>query len=137
MNAKYIGLADKFAVSTSTICALHCIGLPFMISVFPAVGTSFFSDEAFHILLLWAVIPLSAFGLVLGCKRHKEYSVLRTGIFGVALLVFAALAGHDLVGETGERVITLIGAGVIAWAHIRNYRLCRSSDCHHEPVSAQ
>ena len=31
---KHIGLADKFAVSASTICAVHCIGLPFLLSVF-------------------------------------------------------------------------------------------------------
>ena len=38
---KHIGLADKFAVSASTVCAVHCIGLPFLLSVFPAIGTTF------------------------------------------------------------------------------------------------
>ena len=31
---KHIGLADKFAVSASTVCAVHCVGLPFLLSVF-------------------------------------------------------------------------------------------------------
>lgn len=131
MNVKYIEWADKFAVSASTVCAVHCIGLPFLVSVFPAIGTSFFGDEAFHILLLWVVIPLSVFGLLLGCRRHKHMNVLRVGAIGVAILVFAAFAGHDLLNEMGERAATLVGASVIAWAHIRNYRLCRSSDCDH------
>ena len=131
IDTKYIGLADKFAVSASTVCAFHCIALPFLVGVFPVIGTSFFGDEAFHVWLLWAVIPLSAFGLFLGCKRHKEYSVLRTGMVGVAVLVLAAIFGHDVLDGNGERAATLLGATIIAWAHFRNYRSCRRADCSH------
>lgn len=131
MNLKYIQLADKFAVSTSTICIIHCIALPFVISVFPALGISIMSDEAFHVLLLWVVIPLSAFGITLGCKRHKDITVLSGGILGVGILAFAALVGHDLLGENGERMLTLVGAFIIAIAHMRNFNLCRSTDCSH------
>ena len=38
---------------------------------------------------------------------------------------------HALLGENGERAATLLGAGFIALAHIRNFRLCRNSDCDH------
>ena len=131
IKTDYIGLADKFAVSTSTICAVHCIALPFVIGVFPAISASFLGDEAFHVWLLWAVIPLSAFGLSLGCVQHKNKTVLIAGSMGLGFLVFAALAGHALLGENGERVTTLLGATFIALAHIRNYKLCRSLDCDH------
>ena len=126
---KHIGLADKFAVSTSTVCAVHCIGLPFLLSVFPAIGTTFFGEESFHVWLLWALIPLSAFSLSLGCKRHRNLSVLLKGVLGVCVLIFTALAGHDLLGAFGERYSTLLGAGLLAFAHFRNFRLCRLSDC--------
>ena len=131
IKTEYIGLADKFAVSTSTICALHCIALPFVIGVFPAISASFLGDEAFYVWLLWAVIPLSAFGLSLGCGRHKNKTVLIAGSAGLAFLAFAAFAGHALLGEDGERAATLLGAGFIALAHIRNFRLCRNADCDH------
>ena len=90
IKMEYIGLADKFAVSTSTICALHCVALPFVIGVFPAISASFLGDEAFHVWLLWAVIPLSAFGLSLGCGQHKNNTVLMAGLSGLAFLVLAA-----------------------------------------------
>lgn len=128
---KSIGWADKFAVSASTICALHCIGLPFALSVFPAIGSTIFGDEAFHVWLLWAVVPLSAVSLFVGCRRHKNSTVLVLGALGIAILIFAAFAGHDLIGETGERLVTLLGAGLVGLAHIRNYKLCRHSDCDH------
>jgi len=128
---KHTGLADKFAVSASTICAVHCIGLPFLLSVFPAIGTSQIGEESFHVWLLWALVPLSAFSLSLGCKRHRNLSVLLKGILGVCVLIFTALAGHEMLGESGERYATLLGAGLLALAHFRNFRMCRLSDCEH------
>lgn len=126
---KHIGLADKFAVSASTICAVHCIGLPFLLSVFPAVGSTLFGEESFHVWLLWGLVPLSAFSLSLGCKKHRNFSVLLKGILGVCVLIFTALAGHEMLGESSERYTTLLGAGLLALAHLRNYKLCRLADC--------
>jgi len=36
--------------------------------------------------------------------------------------------GHDLLGEGLEKVFTVIGAAIIATAHIWNYRLCQKQD---------
>lgn len=131
MDIKNIALVDKFAVSSSALCAFHCIAIPFIVSVFPAIGATIFSDEAFHILMLWAVIPASVIGLTLGCREHRHFSVLSAGLVGVAILTFAVFFGHDILGEIGERGATLLGASIIAFAHIRNFRICRSQACAH------
>ena len=47
-DTKQIKLLDKFAISSSTLCAIHCVALPFIVGVFPAIGASIFADEAFH-----------------------------------------------------------------------------------------
>jgi len=129
---RHIGLLDKFAVSSSTICAVHCVALPFLVGVFPAIGATIFGDEAFHVMLLRIAIPLSVFGLTLGCRKHRDLSVMGVGFAGVGVLVLAALFGHDILGGNGERMATLLGATLIAIAHIRNYMLCQSDDCTHE-----
>lgn len=131
MNINQIGFIDKLAVSSSTICAIHCIALPFLVSVFPAIGATVFGGEEFHILMLWAVIPASLIGLSLGCNKHRNFSILSLGFIGVAILVFAAFFGHDLFGDIGERGVTLLGAVMIAIAHIRNFKICRSVACSH------
>lgn len=123
---------DKLAVSTSTVCAVHCLSLPLLLGVFPALGATVFGQEAFHVWLLWLVIPLSVVGLSLGCRRHKDLWVVALGFSGLAILVAAAVLGHDMLGETGERIATLIGAVAIAAGHLRNYSLCRRADCDHE-----
>ena len=57
---------DKLAVSTSAVCAIHCLSLPLIVGFFPAVSATIFGQEAFHQLLLWVVIPLSLVALSLG-----------------------------------------------------------------------
>ena len=46
--------------------------------------------------------------------------------------IAAAALGHDGLGEAGERIATLIGAGAIAVCHVRNYLLCRRARCAHQ-----
>lgn len=131
MNAlsRHTPLLDKFAVSTSALCAIHCLCLPLLLSVFPAAGASIFGQESFHVLLLWLVIPLSILALFMGCRKHKHWSVALMGLIGLSFLITAATLGHDLLGEAGERIATLIGAIAIGGGHMRNYALCRRVDC--------
>ena len=126
---KYTPVLDKFAVSTSTICAVHCLCLPLLLGFFPTLGSSFLGQEGFHIMLLWFVIPLSCVALTMGCRKHKSLSVALLGLGGLTLLIVTASLGHDILGEVGERVFTLMGALLIAVGHLRNYKLCRRAKC--------
>jgi len=128
---KYTGTLDKFAVSASALCAVHCLSLPVLLGLFPAVGATFFGQESFHVLLLWFVIPLSVVSLSMGCRKHKSPAVAILGSAGLTILCLAAFFGHDLLGDDGERITTLLGATIIAVAHVRNYGLCRKDACEH------
>jgi len=125
----YTPAIDKLAISTSAICAVHCLCLPLLLSFFPALGATFFGNEAFHVMLLWVVIPLSFVALTLGCRTHKDRAVALLGLAGLTVLIFTATLGHDLLGEGGELIATLVGATMIAAGHVRNYMLCRSAKC--------
>ena len=113
------------------LCTIHCLFLPVILVVFPALGATLFGEELFHVLLLWLVIPLSVIALSLGCRRHKDRLVAAIGLVGLTFLVVAASLGHDFLGETNERILTIIGAAVIAMGHLRNYSLCRREECDH------
>ena len=129
--SRYAPLLDKFAVSTSAICAMHCLCLPVVLAVFPALGATLFGQESFHVLLLWLVIPLSFVAFSMGCLKHKSWLVVFFGMTGLTFLIAAATLGHDFLGEIGERITTLLGAIFIAFGHIRNYTLCRRTECDH------
>lgn len=102
-----------------------------MLVVFPALSATIFGQESFHVLLLWFVIPLSFVALSLGCRKHKSWQVAFFGVAGLALLIAAVTFGHDVLGENGERITTLMGSISIALGHVRNYTLCRRAKCCH------
>ena len=122
-------LFDKFAVSTSALCAVHCLFLPIALSLFPALGSSIVGHESFHKWLLFLVIPLSLVALTLGCKQHKSWIIAGLGFIGISLLIFTAAYGHDLFGHDGEQIATLVGVSILSLGHIGNYKLCRRMNC--------
>lgn len=130
-------LFDKIAVSLSFLCALHCLVLPFVLVVLPSIAALNLHGEEFHLWMVLAVIPISIYALTLGCKQHKRNHLFAIGAIGLALLLAAVFLGHALLGEYGEKILTLLGASLIAFGHIKNYRLCqqhKSCCCPEEAV---
>jgi len=123
---------DRFAIGLSALCAVHCLAVPVLLILFPSIMASFhLDDHGFHQLLIGLAIPTSAIAVFLGCKRHKDQSVFALAGIGIALLITAAIFGHDVLSETGEKVATLFAASILALAHWRNYSLCRKDSCEH------
>jgi hypothetical protein len=126
-----VGLLDRFSIGLSALCLLHCLDIPLLISMTPVVATFAFADESFHIALVALVVPTSAVALGLGCRKHQGWDVVTIGLIGLALLGTAAFSEGLGLGEIGETVLTVIGALVVASAHVLNYRACRACDCEH------
>lgn len=129
LNVDFLGWADKVAISASGVCAIHCLALPIILSVFPAVSGVFIGEEAFHVWLIWTVVPLSVLSLLVCCRRHNSAMVIYCGVAGVSILIVSAFLGHEILGEISERVSTVTGAVILALAHMKNFSLCRQSNC--------
>lgn len=124
-------LMDRLAISASVLCMLHCVATPLLLIAAPVISSTFLADEAFHQALVMFVLPTSLLALFLGCKNHRDNQVLVLGGLGLTTLVAVAFFGHDLLGEIGEKVATVISGAMLAFAHLRNYRLCKQSHCQH------
>lgn len=122
-------IADKAAITLSTVCSIHCLAAPVLLVMLPSLTAVGLGDESFHYWMLVAVIPCSVIALGLGCKKHRNMQLAVCGGIGLCLLLAAALFAHDIGGEFAEKALTLLGAGMIAIAHIRNQRLCRTLSC--------
>ena len=118
---------DKVAIGLSLACALHCLVTPVIVSLYPSVITAGFQDERIHHVLLMFVIPISAFSLTMGCRRHRQLPVFSLGAAGILVLVLSALLGHEAGGESLEVTGTLLGSGLVACSHLLNFKLCRAS----------
>ena len=120
---------DRAAIGFSMICAIHCAFMPVALTLVPAFASTPLGDESFHKLMILGVLPTSILALFIGCRKHRSRMVIALGATGLTLLVGAAFFGHDLLGETGEKIATLVGAITISIGHIQNQRLCAAGDC--------
>ena len=120
---------DATAIFLSILCALHCLFIPLALLFIPSLAAYFFAQESFHQILLFFIIPLSTLALFLGCRKHKRYNIFLYGVIGVLFLLVSAIWGHDLLGESGEIILTIFGSSIISVGHFKNQRHCKD-DCH-------
>jgi cytochrome c biogenesis factor len=122
-------LMDRTAIALSIACAIHCLLLPVIVVMLPAIATTSVGSESFHRLLLWFVFPTSVLAVGQGCRRHKDRTVITFVFLGLGLLLGTAIFGHEFLNEEGERLATVLGATLLAFGHVCNYRLCRKNKC--------
>jgi len=116
---------NSLAIGLSAFCVIHCLASPLLLVLLPSLTALQLDNEAFHSWLLMAVIPSSLFSLLIGCRQHKFYRVFIIGSVGLLFLVSAVLVEGLEHGELLEKVLTVIGACVVAIGHYFNFRLCR------------
>ena len=126
-NTSVIG--DVAAIFLSNICLVHCLALPILTVTIPSFLSIYLEEDAFHLWMLVFVVPISLLTLMMGCRRHKQSRIFSVGVVGLSGLIWVALFGHDLLAESGEKLLTVIGWSLIAFAHVLNYRACRRLDC--------
>lgn len=106
--------------------------MPIILAMFPVLSFLPSDDHEFHEALMLFIVPLSLIAAFLGCKKHKNPKVLTGIITGLFILVTTAFFAHDLVGESGEKALTVLATVILAIAHWYNYSLCRAQSCEHD-----
>jgi hypothetical protein len=123
--------SDKFAMSFSAICMIHCLFAPSLIILSYSSLALTVESELIHKAILLLTIPVSVFAISLGYKNHSNNSIIYTGIAGLTILISALLIGES-IGENAELILTIIGSLMVIACHYRNYRICKkiNCDCH-------
>ena len=124
-------ISDKFAMSFSAMCMIHCLFAPSLIILSYSSLALTVESELIHKAILLLTIPVSIFAISLGYKNHPNNSIIYTGIAGLTILISALLIGES-IGENAGLILTTIGSLVIIACHYRNYRICKkvNCDCH-------
>ena len=125
MNNRFQSVLDGGAVAISALCAVHCLALPFLLVLFPLLGATVMTDESFHAILLWVILPTSILAVGLAAGQHRDNAVICLVGFGLATLVAAALWAHDYAPHWVDKAMSVTGGFVLAAGHIRNFLLCR------------
>ena len=128
-NLDLRSFADGMGILGSAICALHCVATPAFVLAGASLPLWELENERFHQILLWLIIPSSMLAFGLGGWRHKDQWVLSLGALGVIGITLPFGVPAALLGESGERWITVCSAALLVVAHLRNLKLCRALRC--------
>jgi hypothetical protein len=122
---------DQIGVWTSTLCVVHCLLTPVVLSL-SAVSAHFLpSEERTHRTLAVAIAALGAIALVKGYRNHRSLRVLLLMVAGLAFIFGGAFWGDHLPSHGVEVLVTLIGSGFMIAAHRTNHTFCRDCSCSH------
>ncbi|MEW6279869.1 MAG: MerC domain-containing protein [Candidatus Eremiobacterota bacterium] len=117
-------------MSLSVLCLIHCLAIPLLIGFLPVLAHSFMQHEQFHVMIVGLVMPVAGLGLLPGFLRTRQKRVLYWGAAGLALITMAAF-GHEVVGERGETLLTVVGALCLFRGHWLNHtRTCACPHAH-------
>lgn len=138
---KKLSRLDMIGLSASTICAIHCALMPFVIVMLPLIGLEFVSSVFFEITLIAVSVIIGSITLKDGFfKHHGSVVPFSLFIFGLAIILF----GHVLIddhnhGHGVEHGITYFitvptGALLIGLAHFLNIKKVKSCKVKHKTV---
>jgi hypothetical protein len=116
-------------IAASCACALHCALTPLLLGSFSVVGLGVLADERFEWALVGASAALGGLSLVSGYfSRHRRRRPVALFALGVVVILAARiLFDEDLRLEIPA---VIMGAGLIASAHLLNLKLCNlCPDC--------
>lgn len=108
---------DRVGVLLSGLCALHCLAGLLLVAGL-GLGGGVLMAPAIHRIGLALAIAVGSVTLALGVARHGDPVPLQVGAAGIGLMGLALFVGHG----SFEAVLTIVGVGLLAWAHLRNLR---------------
>ena len=122
-------VSDKIAITLSVACVAHCLLTPSLAILAYGFAPFTIDNEFIHRLILLVALPVSLFALTKGYIAHQTFSVVPIALCGLGFLTIAAILGEDILGEVGEKGLTLLGSVLVCLAHYQNYKKCKVSDC--------
>ncbi len=129
MSVKTQLRTDKWAMTLSFVCTLHCLLVPSFFILTSGFFAISIDNEFIHYSILLFAVPISCYALISGYKNHNTLKFLISGFGGLFMLVFAVMFSGILYGEFGEKSITLLGSILVIYSHYKNYQTCKSIDC--------
>ena len=112
---------DGAAIGVSTLCIIHCLALPVLVVLLPALAVV--SElEWVHRALVLVAVPVSLFAMMRLQGVEGRHLISALIVVGLSLLIAGAFvhALHDY-----EVMLTVAGALVLSVAHIWRWRAHR------------
>lgn len=122
---------DLWGIIISAACVLHCMAIPMIILIFPAVGLELFPREDMtHAVLLAFILGVAGLAFISGYRVHGRWQPVVWLIAGLVLVIFATFFVHREFGHSWEPVFAIAGSVCLIRAHYLNHH-CKKCDREH------
>ncbi len=119
-------LADLTGIALSFTCLLHCLALPLVLLLAPALSRWIALPEGIHAAILLLALPAAAIAMRDGWKLHRRLMPAVIAAIGLSLLALGLSAHEGWIEaadpEAADRLLTSVGALTLAAAHLVNWR---------------
>ena len=119
-----MGAVDRLGIYASSVCFVHCLLTPVVLSLSAVTAHFLPSEEHTHRTLAVVVALLGAITLVTGYRRHKRRRILVLMAAGLSLIFGGAWFGDRLPSHWTEVAVTLAGSCCMIAAHRLNHTFC-------------
>jgi hypothetical protein len=127
-------LADLTGIALSFTCLLHCLALPLLLLLAPALSRWIALPEGIHAAILLLALPAAAVAMRDGWRQHRRIVPAMLAAAGLVLLALGLSAHEGWIeaanSEAADRLLTSIGALTLAAAHLVNWRWRHRSGGH-------
>jgi len=113
---------DKIGISTSVVCALHCLLTPLAVAFIPILDQTL-GHGWFHWGVVIVAVPTACWALWNGYQSHRQTRVLTFGALGLFLVV--AATALPFLPTNWEAPLIIVGGVTLATAHYMNLRQCQ------------
>jgi len=124
-QVSWTGAADRIGIVASSVCFVHCLVTPVLLSLSAVYAHFLPTEEHTHRVLAVSVTVIGALALGTGYRRHKQRSILWLMALGLTLIFAGAFFGDRLPSHGVEVAVTLAGGACMIAAHRKNHTFCR------------
>ncbi|MDO9367689.1 MAG: MerC domain-containing protein [Sphingopyxis sp.] len=126
--------ADLMGIGLSLTCLVHCLALPLLILLTPALSRWIALPEGVHAAILMLALPAALIAIKDGWCHHRRLAPGLLAATGLGLLGLGLSAHETWLAvanpEIADRLLTSVGALALAAAHLVNWRWRHRHEAH-------
>lgn len=128
---------DRFGTCASSLCAIHCLMMPFLVVLLPVLGTGWLASSNLEWGMIAIAATLGALSTARGFRIHNKRVTLILFFTGITLLLYSRMvhadpaetccALHPIASEIYplQSFLSACGGILVALTHLSNQHFCK------------
>ena len=122
-------LYDRIGLIASSLCAVHCILMPWLLMFLPILAGTIFTDAKFENVFVAVSILLASFCGYMGCTKHGKWSVMIPVAVGALVLFTVRFSAPAICCPEDiswpHAMGSAFGGSLLAVSHFLNLKFSR------------